>query len=176
MARGYLTYEDNGETKEYYTAQTKAYSLTDVALAAPDSVKEQVKSYIVEKATVTFKDGETQLAQTEFNYGDKITYPATSVGADRYVEWKTSKNTTWNTDWTAQQSLTLTANYVDCFGYKVEDCLYNHDENGGNSGFTKSATFTKKRAILIPVLIRTDIYTAECRTLPFQNIPKFVLQ
>ena len=140
VARGYLTYEENGETKEYYTAQTKAYSLTDVALAAPDSVKEQVKSYIVEKATVTFKDGETQLAQTEFNYGDKITYPATSVGADRYVEWKTSKNTTWNTDWTAQQSLTLTANYVDCFGYKVEDCLYNHDENGGNSGFTKSAT------------------------------------
>ena len=140
MARGYLTYEENGETKEYYTAQTKAYSLTDVALSAPDSVKEQVKSYIVEKATVTFKDGETQLAQTEFNYGDKITYPATSVGADRYVEWKTSKNTTWNTDWTAQQSLTLTANYVDCFGYKVEDCLYNHDENGGNSGFTKSAT------------------------------------
>lgn len=140
VARGYLTYEENGETKEYYTAQTKAYSLTDVALSAPDSVKEQVKSYIVEKATVTFKDGETQLAQTEFNYGDKITYPATSVGADRYVEWKTSKNTTWNTDWTAQQSLTLTANYVDCFGYKGEDCLYNHDENGGNSGFTKSAT------------------------------------
>lgn len=140
VARGYLTYEENGETKEYYTAQTKAYSLTDVALSAPDSVKEQVKSYIVEKATVTFKDGETQLAQTEFNYGDKITYPATSVGADRYVEWKTSKNTTWNTDWTAQQSLTLTANYLDCFGYKVEDCLYNHDENGGNSGFTKSAT------------------------------------
>ena len=140
VARGYLTYEENGETKEYYTAQTKAYSLTDVALSAPDSVKEQVKSYIVEKATVTFKDGETQLAQTEFNYGDKITYPATSVGADRYVEWKTSKNTTWDTDWTAQQSLTLTANYVDCFGYKVEDCLYNHDENGGNSGFTKSAT------------------------------------
>lgn len=140
VARGYLTYEENGETKEYYTAQTKAYSLTDVALSAPDSVKEQVKDYIVEKATVTFKDGETQLAQTEFNYGDKITYPATSVGADRYVEWKTSKNTTWNTDWTAQQSLTLTANYVDCFGYKVEDCLYNHDENGGNSGFAKSAT------------------------------------
>ena len=140
VARGYLTYEENGETKEYYTAQTKAYSLTDVALAAPDSVKEQVKSYIVEKATVTFKDGETQLAQTEFHYGDKITYPATSVGADRYVEWKTSKNTVWNTEWTAQQSLTLTANYVDCFGYKVEDCLYNHDENGGNSGFTKSAT------------------------------------
>ena len=140
VARGYLTYEENGETKEYYTAATKAYSLTDVALAAPDSVKDQVKDYIVKKATVTFKDGETQLAQTEFNYGDKITYPATSVGADRYVEWKTSKNTTWNTDWTAQQSLTLTANYVDCFGYKVEDCLYNHDENGGNSGFTKSAT------------------------------------
>lgn len=140
VARGYLTCEENGETKEYYTAQTKAYSLTDVALSAPDSVKEQVKSYIVEKATVTFKDGETQLAQTEFNYGDKITYPATSVGADRYVEWITSKNTIWNTDWTAQQSLTLTANYVDCFGYKVEDCLYNHDENGGNSGFTKSAT------------------------------------
>lgn len=140
VARGYLTYEENGETKEYYTAQTKAYSLTDVALAAPDSVKEQVKSYIVEKATVTFKDGETQLAQTEFNYGDKITYPATSVGADRYVEWKTSKNTTWNTDWTAQQSLTLTANYVDCFGYKVGDCLYADcgDESGGDPGFTKS--------------------------------------
>lgn len=124
VARGYLTYEENGETKEYYTAQTKAYSLTDVALAAPDSVKEQVKSYIVEKATVTFKDGETQLAQTEFNYGDKITYPATSVGADRYVEWKTSKNTTWNTDWTAQQSLTLTANYVDCFGYEIAESAF----------------------------------------------------
>lgn len=124
VARGYLTYEENGETKEYYTAQTKAYSLTDVALSAPDSVKEQVKSYIVEKATVTFKDGETQLAQTEFNYGDKITYPATSVGADRYVEWKTSKNTTWNTDWTAQQSLTLTANYVDCFGYEIAESAF----------------------------------------------------
>lgn len=124
VARGYLTYEENGETKEYYTAQTKAYSLTDVALSVPDSVKEQVKSYIVEKATVTFKDGETQLAQTEFNYGDKITYPATSVGADRYVEWKTSKNTTWNTDWTAQQSLTLTANYVDCFGYEIAESAF----------------------------------------------------
>ena len=124
VARGYLTYEENGETKEYYTAQTKAYSLTDVALAAPDSVKEQVKSYIVEKATVTFKDGETQLAQAEFNYGDKITYPATSVGADRYVEWKTSKNTVWNTDWTAQQSLTLTANYVDCFGYEIAESAF----------------------------------------------------
>lgn len=124
VARGYLTYEENGETKEYYTAQTKAYSLTDVALSAPDSVKEQVKSYIVEKATVTFKDGETQLAQTEFNYGNKITYPATSVGADRYVEWKTSKNTTWNTDWTAQQSLTLTANYVDCFGYEIAESAF----------------------------------------------------
>lgn len=124
VARGYLTYEENGETKEYYTAQTKAYSLTDVALSAPDSVKEQVKSYIVEKATVTFKDGETQLAQTEFNYGDKITYPATSVGADRYVEWITSKNTTWNTDWTAQQSLTLTANYVDCFGYEIAESAF----------------------------------------------------
>lgn len=124
VARGYLTYEENGETKEYYTAQTKAYSLTDVALSAPDSVKEQVKSYIVEKATVTFKDGETQLAQAEFNYGDKITYPATSVGADRYVEWKTSKNTTWNTDWTAQQSLTLTANYVDCFGYEIAESAF----------------------------------------------------
>lgn len=124
VARGYLTYEENGETKEYYTAQTKAYSLTDVALSAPDSVKEQVKSYIVEKATVTFKDGETQLAQTEFNYGDKITYPATSVGADRYVEWKTSKHTTWNTDWTAQQSLTLTANYVDCFGYEIAESAF----------------------------------------------------
>ena len=124
VARGYLTYEENGETKEYYTAATKAYSLTDVALAAPDSVKEQVKSYIVEKATVTFKDGETQLAQTEFTYGDKITYPATSVGADRYVEWKTSKNTTWNTDWTAQQSLTLTANYVDCFGYEIAESAF----------------------------------------------------
>lgn len=124
VARGYLTYEENGETKEYYTAQTKAYSLTDVASAAPDSVKEQVKDYIVEKATVTFKDGETQLAQTEFNYGDKITYPATSVGADRYVEWKTSKNTTWNTDWTAQQSLTLTANYVDCFGYEIAESAF----------------------------------------------------
>ena len=141
VARGYLTYEEGGETKGYYTAQTKAYSLTDVALSAPDSVKEQVKDYIVEKATVTFKDGETQLAQTEFNYGDKITYPATSVGADRYVEWKTSKNTTWNTEWTAQQSLTLTANYVDCFGYKVEECLYANcgDEGGGDPGFTKSA-------------------------------------
>lgn len=124
VARGYLTYEENGETKDYYTAQTKAYSLTDVALSAPDSVKEQVKSYIVEKATVTFKDGETQLSQTEFNYGDKITYPATSVGADRYVEWKTSKNTTWNTDWTAQQSLTLTANYVDCFGYEIAESAF----------------------------------------------------
>ena len=124
VARGYLTYEENGETKEYYTAQTKAYSLTDVASAAPDSVKEQVKDYIVEKATVTFKDGETQLAQTEFNYGDKITYPATSVGADRYVEWKTSKNTVWNTDWTAQQSLTLTANYVDCFGYEIAESAF----------------------------------------------------
>ncbi len=124
VARGYLTYEENGETKEYYTAQTKAYSLTDVALSAPDGVKEQVKSYIVEKATVTFKDGETQLSQTEFNYGDKITYPATSVGADRYVEWKTSKNTTWNTDWTAQQSLTLTANYVDCFGYEIAESAF----------------------------------------------------
>ena len=124
VARGYLTYEENGETKEYYTAQTKAYSLTDVALAAPGSVKEQVKSYIVEKATVTFKDGETQLAQTEFNYGDKITYPATSVGADRYVEWKTSKNTVWNTEWTAQQSLTLTANYVDCFGYEIAESAF----------------------------------------------------
>lgn len=124
VARGYLTYEENGETKEYYTAQTKAYSLTDVALSAPDSVKEQVKSYIVEKATVTFKDGETQLAQTEFNYGDKITYPATSVGADRYVEWITSKNTIWNTDWTAQQSLTLTANYVDCFGYEIAESAF----------------------------------------------------
>lgn len=124
VARGYLTYEENGETKEYYTAQTKAYSLTDVALAAPDSVKEQVKSYIVEKATVTFKDGETQLAQTEFNYGNKITYPATSVGADRYVEWKTSKNTVWNTEWTAQQSLTLTANYVDCFGYEIAESAF----------------------------------------------------
>ena len=124
VARGYLTYEENGETKEYYTAQTKAYSLTDVALAAPDSVKEQVKSYIVEKATVTFKDGETQLAQTEFKYGDKITYPATSVGADRYVEWKTSKNTVWNTEWTAQQSLTLTANYVDCFGYEIAESAF----------------------------------------------------
>lgn len=124
VARGYLTYEENGETKEYYTAQTKAYSLTDVALAAPASVKEQVKSYIVEKATVTFKDGETQLAQTEFNYGDKITYPATSVGADRYVEWKTSKNTVWNTEWTAQQSLTLTANYVDCFGYEIAESAF----------------------------------------------------
>ena len=124
VARGYLTYEEGGETKEYYTAQTKAYSLTDVALASPDSVKEQVKGYIVEKATVTFKDGETQLAQTEFNYGDKITYPATSVGADRYVEWKTSKNTTWNTDWTAQQSLTLTANYVDCFGYEIAESAF----------------------------------------------------
>lgn len=124
VARGYLTYEENGETKEYYTAATKAYSLTDVALAAPDSVKEQVKDYIVEKATVTFKDGETQLAQTEFNYGDKITYPATSVGADRYVEWRTSKNTVWNTDWTAQQSLTLTANYVDCFGYEIAESAF----------------------------------------------------
>ena len=124
VARGYLTYEENGEKKEYYTAQTKAYSLTDVALAAPDSVKEQVKSYIVEKATVTFKDGETQLAQTEFNYGDKITYPATSVGADRYVEWRTSKNTVWNTEWTAQQSLTLTANYVDCFGYEIAESAF----------------------------------------------------
>lgn len=124
VARGYLTYEEKGETKEYYTAQTKAYSLTDVALAAPDSVKEQVKSYIVEKATVTFKDGETQLAQTEFHYGDKITYPATSVGADRYVEWKTSKNTVWNTEWTAQQSLTLTANYVDCFGYEIAESAF----------------------------------------------------
>lgn len=142
VARGYLTYEENGETKEYYTAQTKAYSLTDVALSAPAGVKEQVKDYIVEKATVTFKDGETQLAQTEFNYGDKITYPATSVGADRYVEWKTSKNTVWNTDWTAQQSLTLTANYVDCFGYKVEDCLYSNcpDDLGGDPHFVKSAT------------------------------------
>lgn len=124
LAEACLTYTENGATVTKWTAVSDAYSLTDVAKVAKDGGKAGVDNYIIENARVTYKNADgTEIKNETLAYGAALNYPAAAVIKNKTQRgWVTSKGSAWNTSWTAQGNMTLTAAYYD--GIVVDDKVF----------------------------------------------------
>lgn len=125
LAEACLTYTENGATVTKWTAVSDAYSLTDVAKIAKDGGKTGVDNYIIENARITYKNADgTEIKNETLAYGAALNYPAAAVIKNKtQCGWVTSKGSAWNTSWTAQGNMTLTAAYYD--GIVVDDKVFN---------------------------------------------------
>lgn len=125
LAEACLTYTENGATVTKWTAVSAAYSLTDVAKTAKDGGKTGVDNYIIENARITYKNADgTEIKNETLAYGAALNYPAAAVIKNKTQRgWVTSKGSAWNTSWTAQGNMTLTAAYYD--GIVVDDKVFN---------------------------------------------------
>lgn len=124
LAEACLTYTENGATVTKWTAVSDAYSLTDVAKIAKDGGKTGVDNYIIENARITYKNADgTEIKNETLAYGAALNYPVAAVIKNKTQRgWVTSKGSTWNTSWTAQGNMTLTAAYYD--GIVVDDKVF----------------------------------------------------
>ncbi len=124
LAEACLTYTENGATVTKWTPVSDAYSLTDVAKVAKDGGKTGVDNYIIENARITYKNADgTEIKNETLAYGAALNYPAAAVIKNKTQRgWVTSKGSAWNTSWTAQGNMTLTAAYYD--GIVVDDKVF----------------------------------------------------
>ena len=124
LAEACLTYTENGATVSKWTAVSDAYSLTDVAKIAQAGGKNGADGYIIDQVKITYKNADGTIIGSETpDYGTTLNYPAAAVIKNKTQRgWITSKNTLWNTSWTAQGNMTLTAAYYD--GSVVDDKVF----------------------------------------------------
>lgn len=130
LAEACLTYTENGATVTKWTGISDAYSLTDVAKAARDGGTAGADGYIIETAKITYKNADgTEIKNETLAYGASLNYPAAAVIKNKTQRgWVTSKGTTWDTSWTAQGNMTLTASYVT--GGIVAEKMYSTSKMG----------------------------------------------
>ena len=124
LAEACLTYTENGATVSKWTAVSDAYSLTDVAKIAQEGGKTGADGYIIDQVKITYKNADGTIIGSETpDYGAMLNYPAAAVIKNKTQRgWITSKNALWNTSWTAQGNMTLTAAYYD--GSVVDDKVF----------------------------------------------------
>ena len=130
LAEACLTYTENGATVTKWTAVSSANSLTDVAKAAKEGGTKGADGYIIETAKITYKNADgTEIKNETLAYGASLNYPAAAVIKNKTQRgWVTSKNTLWNTSWTAQGNMTLTASYVT--GGIIAEKMYSTSKTG----------------------------------------------
>ena len=130
LAEACLTYTENGATVTKWTGVSDAYSLTDVAKAAKDGGTAGADGYIIETAKITYKNADgTEIKNETLAYGASLNYPAAAVIKNKTQRgWVTSKGTTWDTSWTAQGNMILTASYVT--GGIVAEKMYSTSKTG----------------------------------------------
>lgn len=130
LAEACLTYTENGATVTKWTAVSSANSLTDVAKAAKNGGTKGADGYIIETAKITYKNADgTEIKNETLEYGASLNYPAAAVIKNKTQRgWVTSKGTTWDTSWTAQGNMTLTASYVT--GGIVAEKMYSTSKTG----------------------------------------------
>ncbi len=130
LAEACLTYTENGATVTKWTGVSDAYSLTDVAKAAKEGGTKGADGYIIETAKITYKNADgTEIKNETLAYGASLNYPAAAVIKNKTQRgWVTSKGTTWDTSWTAQGNMTLTASYVT--GGIVAEKMYSTSKTG----------------------------------------------
>lgn len=130
LAEACLTYTENGATVTKWTGVSDAYSLTDVAKAAKDGGTTGADGYIIETAKITYKNADgTEIKNEILAYGASLNYPAAAVIKNKTQRgWVTSKGTTWDTSWTVQGNMTLTASYVT--GGIVAEKMYSTSKMG----------------------------------------------
>lgn len=133
LAEACLTYTENGATVTKWTAVSDAYSLTDVAKAARDGGTAGADGYIIETAKITYKNADgTEIKNETLAYGASLNYPAAAVIKNKTQRgWITSKGTTWDTSWTAQGNMTLTASYVT--GGIIAEKMYSTSKKGNKA-------------------------------------------
>lgn len=130
LAEACLTYTEDGATVTKWTAVSSANSLTDVAKAAKDGGTKGADGYIIETAKITYKNADgTEIKNETLAYGASLNYPAAAVIKNKTQRgWVTSKKTAWDTSWTAQGDMTLTASYVT--GGIVAEKMYSTSKMG----------------------------------------------
>lgn len=130
LAEACLTYTENGATVTKWTAVSSANSLTDVAKAAKNGGTTGADGYIIETAKITYKNADgTEIKNETLTYGASLNYPAAAVIKNKTQRgWVTSKKTAWDTSWTAQGDMTLTASYVT--GGIVAEKMYSTSKTG----------------------------------------------
>ena len=133
LAEACLTYTENGATITKWTAVSSANSLTDVAKAARDGGTAGADGYIIETAKITYKNADgTEIKNETLAYGASLNYPAAAVIKNKTQRgWITSKGTTWDTSWTAQGNMTLTASYVT--GGIIAEKMYSTSKKGNKA-------------------------------------------
>lgn len=130
LAEACLTYTENGATVTKWTAVSSANSLTDVAKAAKDGGTTGADGYIIETAKITYKNADgTEIKNETLAYGASLNYPTAAVIKNKTQRgWVTGKKTAWDTSWTAQGNMTLTASYVT--GGIVAEKMYSTSKMG----------------------------------------------
>lgn len=133
LAEACLTYTENGATVSKWTAVSDAYSLTDVAKIAQEGGKTGADGYIIDQVKITYKNADGTIIGSETpDYGATLNYPAAAVIKNKTQRgWVTSKSTPWNSSWTAQGNMTLTASYVT--GGIVAEKMYSTSKNGNKA-------------------------------------------
>lgn len=139
LAEACLTYTENGATVSKWTAVSAAYSLTDVAKTAKDGGKTGVDNYIIENARITYKNADgTEIKNETLAYGAALNYPAAAVIKNKTQRgWVTSKGSAWNTSWTAQGNMTLTATYL--VGEIITEKTYSTCKDGSHKAYESAA-------------------------------------
>lgn len=139
LAEACLTYTENGATVTKWTAVSDAYSLTDVAKIAKDGGKTGVDNYIIENARITYKNADgTEIKNETLAYGAALNYPAAAVIKNKTQRgWVTSKGSAWNTSWTAQGNMTLTATYL--VGEIITEKTYSTCKDGSHKAYESVA-------------------------------------
>ena len=145
-ARGYTKYDG---TKEFYTEYSPAYSLTDVAKTADASLQDKVADYVVKNVNITYKnvDGNNSSSTESVAYGEQLNYPKTSAPEGyAFFGWTTKNGTKWNTAWTAQGNMSLTANFEKLpYGELITNDLFasgTEVETSAPDGFTTMKKIT----------------------------------
>lgn len=139
LAEACLTYTENGATVTKWTAVSDAYSLTDVAKIAKDGGKTGVDNYIIKDARITYKNADgTEIKNETLAYGAALNYPAAAVIKNKTQRgWVTSKGSAWNTSWTAQGNMTLTATYL--VGEIITEKTYSTCKDGSHKAYESVA-------------------------------------
>lgn len=132
LAEACLTYTEGGTTITKWTNISAAYSLTDVAKVAKDKGETGVDNYIIDQVKITYKNADgTIIGNETLAYGETLNYPAVEVAGKTLRGWLTSKGTAWDTSWTAQGNMTLTATYLE--GEMIAEKMYSTCKDGNHT-------------------------------------------
>lgn len=138
LAEACLTYTEGGTTITKWTNISAAYSLTDVAKVAKDKGETGVDNYIIDQVKITYKNADgTIIGNETLAYGETLNYPAVEVAGKTLRGWLTSKGTAWDTSWTAQGNMTLTATYLE--GEMIAEKMYSTCKDGNHKAYESVA-------------------------------------